>query len=84
MKLAVDVVDKMEIKYGVIINQSDIGDNKVKEYCVENSIDVLMEIPFSREIAEAYSRGECLVSTFPEYKSKFKELYRNIQKLIKC
>jgi len=81
LKLAVTVVKKMKIKHGVIINQSDIGDDKVKKFCRKHHIDILMEIPHQREIAEAYSRGDCLVSAFPEYESKFKQVFSKIQKL---
>jgi MinD superfamily P-loop ATPase len=37
-----------------------------------------MEIPFDRHIAEIYSMGEILVEVMPEWKEKFKELYRRI------
>lgn len=83
LKLAVDVVKKMNIPYGVIINQSDIGDTGVKEFCINNNIDILMEIPYSRDIAEAYSRGENIIPVLPEYKNKFKEIYEKIRNSIK-
>lgn len=83
LKLAVQVIEKMKIPFGVIINQSDIGDDMVKQYCIKNKIDVLMEIPYSRKIAEAYSRGEVLVKTLLEYQEKFKELYNKIKDRIK-
>jgi MinD superfamily P-loop ATPase len=40
-----------------------------------------MEIPFDRRIAEIYSRGELLVEAMPEWKARFIELYRSIEKL---
>lgn len=79
LELAVEVVKKMNIRFGVIINQSDIGDNKVKEYCNNNSIDILMEIPYSRKIAEAYSDGVSIITALPEYKNKFKALMNRIK-----
>jgi MinD superfamily P-loop ATPase len=79
LNLAVSVVKKMNIKYGVVINQSDIGDDKVREYCLDNQIDILMEIPFKREVAEAYSRGESLISVMPEYESRFRKMYEVIE-----
>jgi MinD superfamily P-loop ATPase len=39
-----------------------------------------MEIPFDRAIAESYSKGELLVEAMPEWKSRFVELYRAIQR----
>ena len=77
------VIKKLNIPFGVIINQSDIGDNKVKDYCEENKIDVLMEIPYNRKIAEAYSEGKAIVDILPEYNEKFKELFNTIKDKIK-
>ena len=42
-----------------------------------------MEIPFDRQIAEAYSRGEMLVEVRPQWKDRFLELYDQIQHLAK-
>jgi len=41
-----------------------------------------MEIPFSRQIAEVYSRGEMIVEVMPEWKQKFIDLYRRISELV--
>jgi MinD superfamily P-loop ATPase len=38
-------------------------------------IPVLMEIPFNRRIAEAYSRGIPMIEEIPEYRAKFQDLY---------
>jgi hypothetical protein len=40
-----------------------------------------MEIPFDRRIAEVYSKGCLVASEMPEWKEKFIELYRQIEKL---
>ena len=63
--LAVDVVRQMELSFGVVINRSDLGDNRVVDYCEREGINLLASIPHSKEIAEAYSRGE-LIETFIE------------------
>ena len=75
LKLAVGAVKILGIPCGLVINRSDIGDDQVKTYAGEENIPVLMEIPFDRQIAEAYSRGEMLVEVMPEWKERFKELY---------
>jgi MinD superfamily P-loop ATPase len=43
---------------------------------------VLMEIPFDRRIAEAYSRGDPLVETIPEWKDRFLGLYHRINQIL--
>ena len=73
--LAVEVIRKIKIPFGVVINRSDLGNNKTDEYCRQENIKVLMRIPFSKEIAMAYSKGEPLVKVFPKYKKEFQGLF---------
>jgi hypothetical protein len=35
-----------------------------------------MTIPMDRNIAVAYSKGESIIETQPEYRKKFQELFR--------
>ena len=79
--LAVEVLKKLEIPFGVVINRSDIGDDKVELYCHENDIPILMKIPFDREIASLYSRGVPFVKEKREYIDKFQEMFSSIKKL---
>ena len=79
LALAVQVVRDYRIPFGVVINQSDIGDRKVWEYCGKESIPILLEIPYDRGIAESYSRGDLLSEAMPEYKETFERLWRQIQ-----
>jgi len=78
LKLAVGMVKILDIPHGIVINRSDLGDDKVKEYADQEGIPILMEIPFSRQIAEAYSKGRLLVEELPEWKEKFIQLYERI------
>jgi len=79
--LAVEVVRKLEIPFGVIINRSDLGNKKTDEYCAGENIPVLMRIPFDKKIAEIYSKGDLIVKALPEYREKFRELYGKINKI---
>jgi len=81
--LAVEVLRKLKIPFGVVINRSDLGNDKTDHYCKQENIPVLMRIPFKKEIAVAYSQGELLISVFPEYKEKFAAVYRQIAGKIK-
>jgi MinD superfamily P-loop ATPase len=79
LKLAVGAVETLDIPCGLIINRSDLGDDQVKEYAHKMNLPILMEIPFDRQIAEAYSRGDMIVDVMPEWKAKFLELYEKIK-----
>ena len=81
LKLAVGAVRILGIPCGLVINRSDMGDNKVWSYAQEEGVPILMEIPFDRRMAEAYSRGDMIVEVMPEWKDKFLDLYHRIENL---
>lgn len=81
LKLAIGAVKILGIPCGLVINRSDIGDDGVKVYAEKEDVPVLMEIPFDRKVAEAYSRGEMMVAVIPEWKEKFIALYHRIEKI---
>ncbi|MCK4532717.1 ATP-binding protein [bacterium] len=77
--LSVEVMRKLKIPFGVIINRCDLGDEETQKYCTKENIPILMNIPFKKEIAIAYSKGTPLVEAFPEYKNKFMDLLNKIK-----
>jgi MinD superfamily P-loop ATPase len=83
LKLAVGMVKILAIPHGIVINRSDLGDDKVKEYANKENIPILMEIPFDRQIAETYSNGKLLVEELPEWKERFVHLYEDVVKYAK-
>ncbi len=78
LTLAVGAVRILGISCGLVINRSDLGDDRVRAYAEKEGLPVLMEIPFERRIAEAYSRGEMLVEVMPEWKERFLALHHSI------
>jgi MinD superfamily P-loop ATPase len=82
LTLAVGAARILGIPCGLIINRSDMGDDRAREYARKEGLPVLLEIPFDRRIAEAYSRGELLVETIPEWKEKFLQLYDRIREFV--
>jgi MinD superfamily P-loop ATPase len=82
LTLAVEMLKKIKIPFGVVINRSDLGDSRVENYCCKEKIPILMQIPFSRDIAVAYSKGKPIIEEKPEYRDKFKKLFHSIEKQI--
>ena len=74
LKLAVDLLKVLKMPFGVVINRSDLGDEKVFEYCNRENISIHLQIPFDIEIAENYSNGVAMV----DYKSTYKKMFRNM------
>lgn len=58
LRLAVEAVETLGIPCRVVINRSDIGTDDVRDYCERAGIPVVLEIPYSRDIAASQSRGE--------------------------
>jgi len=78
LKIAVEVLRTLNVPFGVVINRAGIGDKKVYQFCEEEGIRILLEIPFSRKIAELYSRGVSFVTEMKEWKTKFQRLLETI------
>ena len=84
LKLAVEAVKLLGIPHGLVINRSDLGNDDVWQYARTENLPILMEIPFDRAIAEAYSRGRLMVEAMPAWKGKFQELFSRIEQLSKA
>ncbi len=79
LKIAVEVLERLGIPLGVVVNRAGIGDSKVYEYCTDKGIPILLEIPHDKRIAELYSSGTPFVSKMPEWKEKFQQLFDEIK-----
>ena len=58
LSLSVDMIRELCIPFGIVINRSDIGDNRTLDYCNRENIDIIASIPNSLELAKKYSTGE--------------------------
>ena len=83
LKLAVGMVMELKIPFAVAINRYGIGNDEVEKYCEAENIEIVPKLPDDRRIAEAYSTGQMIVDTLPEYKEYFSKLYEYLDKLIK-
>jgi MinD superfamily P-loop ATPase len=81
LELAVGMVKELNIPFAVAINRSDVGNLDVKEYCEREAINIVLEIPDDRRIAEAYSRGEMVIRELPEYRETFETCWAKIMDL---
>ena len=82
LALSVQVVRVLGLPFGVVVNRADGVDPRVADYCDQEGIEVLMEIPDDRRVAEACSRGELVAETLPEYGIRFTALFDALQKRI--
>jgi MinD superfamily P-loop ATPase len=78
LKLAVDVLRLLKIHFGVIINKYEESFAELEIYLNAAQINILMKIPFDKQIARDYSNG-----IIPALTSKYmKEGFKNIINLI--
>ena len=78
LELAVGVARQLRIPCGIVINRADSGDDRILGFCEREEIPILLEIPFDRDLAFAYSKGEAAVFLSPELAAKFKSLHQRI------
>lgn len=79
LKLAVGLVKKLGVPAGVITNRASIGDESVQQYCREEGIPVLLEIPFEERFAKVYAKGKLLCEEYPELQEQFSNLFSDIE-----
>lgn len=82
LTLAVETVKHLQKKFGVVINKAGCGNSDVDEYCQQQNIVVLGQIPYSRKIAELYSSGEMIYKHVPEVKGIMNAIIQNVTKNI--
>jgi MinD superfamily P-loop ATPase len=75
MKIMVELLTELNKPFGVVVNKAGLGSQEIYPFLKEHQIDLLGEIPFSKEFAAKYAIGEIL-SAFPE------ELAETYQKLV--
>lgn len=78
LELAVEVIRKTGIPFGVVINRAGNGYRDVNTYCDRQGIEILAEIPEDRKAAEIYSRGELLCERLDGFEKIFAELLERV------
>ena len=80
LKMAIEIVQQIDISFGVVINRSQREyDVIIEDYCQKEEIQVLFKIPYERTIAELYSAGIPFIEEKTDWKDKFKSLFARIK-----
>jgi MinD superfamily P-loop ATPase len=82
LSLAVEVVKKLGISCGVVINRVGIGGNEVEEYCNREGIPILLRIPLDRNIAMLYSQGIPLIEGMPRWREDFLGIFQSMDTMV--
>jgi MinD superfamily P-loop ATPase len=82
LRLAVSMLRELERPFGVVINRCDIGDSLLRDYCHHERVRILLEIPFDRRIAQAYSAGRLAASEDARPRQQMMSLYQAVMQEI--
>jgi MinD superfamily P-loop ATPase len=74
LRLAVETMRVINIPFGVILNRSRGQGSIIHQYCHVEMIPILLEIPESRGIAEAGSRGELALCQDDNIRQQLREI----------
>jgi len=78
LQQSVNTLKTMKKDYGVIINRAGLGDKQIFEYLKSENIELLLEIPFDKEIAVSYSKGEIVAAYNHNFKDVLLRLFESI------
>jgi len=82
LKGIIELVRRLGIPFGVVINRAGCGNNKPTEQFLETEeIPVLARIPDDIRIAKAYAHGELFLRALSEYTGVFENIAEYIDKV---
>lgn len=82
LKLAVETMQKLEKPLGVVINRHGIGNSDVENYCLDEKIPVLAKIPFNRQLAGLFSKGELVYDKVENFTGSLEQIMHFITKTV--
>jgi len=74
LKLMVETVKQLNKKHGIVVNKAGLDYKPLYDYIHQNNITLMGEIPFSKTLAGAYSRGEIIAETSKEVTEIFRDI----------
>ena len=78
LRLAVEVLRKLKVPCGVIINRSVDRDSIIEDYCSKEGIEIIGKIPYDPAIARIYSNGGLPAEKIPGVSDMLVSIYNRI------
>ncbi len=82
LKLAVEMVRALDLPFGIVVNRAGLNEQPMLDFCTEQNVSILAQVPDDRRVAEAYSRGELICEALPDFKARFFSLMVAIETAI--
>lgn len=81
LKMVIEMLKKIKQPFAVVINRAEAdSDYLIEDYCRREGINLMLKIPYSRQIAELYSEGIPFVNKLDGWPKKLKRFYQEIRK----
>lgn len=81
VKRIAELLSKINIKCGIIINKYDLNHkitNKIIKYSLENTIPILGTLPFNPSFTKAIQQRKTIVEVFPEVRDDLTDILKKI------
>ena len=82
LEIALEVLEKIGIPRGVVINKSDDFAKETRSLCDRVGVPILAEIPDNTALAKAYSRGETAFDALPQTAEIFLKIPTAAKKIL--
>ena len=79
LKITVDLLKNLQKPFGVIINKAGLGSNEIYGFLEQNHIEILGELPFSKQLASNYAAGNILENFSPEIEKTYLNIIEKIK-----
>ena len=79
LKITVSLMRQLKKPFGVLVNKAGIGNQKVYQFLKQNNIELLGEIPFSKNYSGSYAQGRL----FENMTSDIEQVYMQLIKKLK-
>lgn len=81
-KMVYELCKILNKKCGIVINKVDESYTPLTDFCKENDLEVILEIPYDERIASENAKGNIASEIFPNIKDKFVQVLSHIEKQV--
>lgn len=78
MKMVVEMLRNMNIKFGVVVNKAGLGNDEIYEYLEDEHIELLEKIKFDEKYAKHYAKGHIISNEDNYYKERIETIITKV------
>ena len=82
LELAVEMGKALGMRIAAVVNRADLGNDSVNRFLEEESIPILAEIPFQRDVAASYAQAQLPLYSCDLFGKKMSEMSQQLLTII--